>query len=77
MPQSQVIPLVAVTPIAFADIAALPVVDIGGPGGHHRQWKTVILLLKDVTSRKCEEESKGVLSYTDATIFNSAHPVQE
>ena len=77
MPQSQVIPLVAVTPIALADIAALPVVDIGESGCHNWQWTTLILLSEDISSRNCEEGSEGVLSYTDATIFNLAHRVQQ
>ena len=77
MRQSQVIPLVAVTPIAFADVAALPIVDIGDSGGHNWQWTTLVFLLKEVTSRECEEGSKGVLLYTDAKIFNAAHWVQK
>ena len=76
MPQSQVIPLVAVTPIAFADVAALPIVDIDDSSGHHWQWTTLVFLLKEVTSRKCGEGSKSVLLYTDAKIFNSAYWVQ-
>jgi hypothetical protein len=77
MPQSQMISLVAVTSIALADIAALPIVDTGESGCHHWRWTMLILLLEDVPPRTCGKGSKGVLSYTDATIFSLAHQIQE
>lgn len=71
------VPLVAVTPIALADIAAILVVDIGESRCHHWQWTTLILLLDGVPSRTCEDESKGVLLYIDAMVFSLAYQMQE
>lgn len=68
MPQSQVAPLIAVTLIALADIATLPVVHIDESNCHRWRWMMLILPMEDIPSRTCGEGSKGVLSYTEATI---------